>query len=228
MDNVQRFIACFLTGSFAWGMVPAAWALADVAVGTSTDATVSVESSSNASATTETEDNTEVSAESHETHVQNASGASVGADIEERSSVQLNLGQRIKGRCHGLAGLVRVRCVHEVMENSHAKVQSRFGLWMGRMRARMEEHQEKFEEHMKNLDEKEEKKVEKMHRKAMKFSPEVRARIHAEHKADVEAARRECQAKETNEEKRACMSDARVELRAKLKALIEASMGTEQ
>lgn len=190
MDNIQRFIACFLTGSFAWGMVPAAWALADIAVETSTETNVSVESASEASVVTET-------------------------------GVHLNLGQRIKARCHGLIGPVRVRCVHEITENTHAKAESRFGLWMEHMRDRMEKRREKFEERMKD---REEKMEEKIHRKTRKISPEVRARIHAEHKAQVEAARRECQAKETNKEKRHCMNEARGELRAKLKAMIEVSL----
>lgn len=219
MDNMQRFIAGALTWSFAWGMVPAAWALADSAVDASADADVSVESSREASVTTEAEATAQNSSGSGDVSVQSSDEPSVDVDAHEHTAVQLNLGQRIKARCHRLIGPVRMRCVHEVSGNTHTKAQSRLGLWMERMRARMTEHQEKFEERMKDREEKAEKKVEKIH---------VRARIHAEHKTQVEAARRECQAKETNEEKRHCMHEARVELRAKLKAMIDAAIIQEQ
>ena len=225
MDKVQRFIACFLTGSFAWGLIPAAWALADVAVDTSVDANVSAGSSSEASVTTETQ--TETSAGSGHTSVQSSHESSVSAETGTNATVQLNLGQRIKVRCHRLNGRDRERCVHEVMGNVHAKAESRFAQWMQNMRDRMEKHREQFEAREEKREEKMEDKLEKTQRKSTRLSPEVRARIRAEHKLQVEAARSTCSVKETFQEEHACMAVARIELRAKLKAMIEAALGQE-
>lgn len=225
MDNIQRFIACFLTGSFAWGMVPAAWALADIAVDASADADVSVESSREASVTMEAQAAAQNSSGSSDTGVQSSTGASVSADAEEHAMVQLNLGQRIKARCYRLHGRDRERCVHEVMGNTHVKAESRFAQWVEHMRERMEERREKFDEHMKN---REEKMEEKIHHKTRKLSPKVRAQIRAEHKLQVESTRTTCHAKPTFQEERACMAAARIEIRAKLKAMIDAAIIQEQ
>lgn len=225
---MQRFIAGALTWSFAWGMVPAAWALADIAVDASADADVSVESSTDASVTMEAEATAQNSSDSSDTTVQSSGETSVDVDAKEHTTVQLNLGQRIKARCHGLIGPVRVRCVHEIMGNTRAKAESRLELWMERMRARMTEHQEKFEERMNDREEKAEKKVEQMHRKGVKLSSEVRAQIRTEHKLQVESARTTCHAKPTFQEERACMAAARIELRAKLKAMIDAAMNQDE
>ena len=148
--------------------------------------------------------------------------------VSAETGAQLNLGQRIKDHCHRLNGRDRVRCVHEAMGNTRAKAQSRFGVWVEGMRDRMEKNREKFEERMKDREEKMENKAEKIHRKAKKISPEIRVRVRAEHKLSVEAARQECRAKETNDEKRRCMHDARVELHAKLKAMVEAALNQEE